>query len=158
MAYSLTQIRLHWIVFILVALQYLLHESIIAAWDQIQKGGTPAFDPLVTGHVVGGVLILALVVWRIVLKLQRGAPALPENEPPALKAVAQVTHLGLYLLLILMAVSGGTAWFGGVEFAAEVHEVLRIVLLALVGLHVLGALYQQFVLKSDVMQRMRKPG
>ena len=46
----------------------------------------------------------------------------------------------------------------GVEAAAEGHEVMRIILLALVALHVLGALYQRLVLRSDVMTRMVKPG
>ena len=49
------------------------------------------------------------------------------------------------------------AWFGGIDPAAEVHEVLRIVLLALVGAHVLAALWHQFWLKDGLMLRMKQP-
>ena len=156
--FSATQIRLHWIVFIVIVLQYVLHDSISEAWHAVERGQEIAFDPLVAGHVFGGILVLALALWRIVLRLKRGAPPPPEHEPAILKLAAGATHLGLYALLILMPVSGMAAWFGRVEAAAEGHEVMRIILLALVALHVLGALYQRFVLKSDVMTRMVKPG
>jgi len=156
--YTKLQIRLHWAIFLFIAIQYLAHEAIAEAWEQIGRGETLAFDPLVMGHVFVGGLILLLVVLRIALRLRNGAPPLPEEEPPALKAVAHLTHMGLYVLMIAMPVSGAVAWFGGVEPAAEAHEVMRIVLLALVLLHVVGALYQQFVLKTDILARMKRPG
>lgn len=155
--YTRTQIALHWIVFLLVVLQFVLHDTIAEAWDAIGKGTEYAFSPLIAQHVFGGILILALVIWRMAIKARRGAPALPENEPALLKLAAHGAHLALYGLLILMAVSGGMAWFGGVEAAANGHGVLKVLLLALVALHVLGAFYQHFVLKSDVLNRMRKP-
>ncbi|WP_161594519.1 cytochrome b [Marimonas lutisalis] len=156
--YTRAQIRLHWLVFILIALQYVLHEPMSEAWDVIEDGGSVAFDPLVFVHVAGGMLILLLVVLRIGLRLRVGAPPLPAEEPAAMKMLAHVTHLGLYVLMIGMPVSGAVAWFGGAEAAAEAHEVMRAILLALVALHVVGALYHQFVLKTNLMNRMRTPG
>jgi cytochrome b561 len=156
--YSRTQIALHWGIFVLIALQYLLHDTIAEAWDKIEQGQEFVFHPLIAAHVFGGLLILALVVWRIVLRRRRGAPALPAEEPVAMQWVAKATHAGLYALMIAMPVSGGMAWFGGVEAASEAHEVMRVILLALVVLHVVGALYQQFVLKTDIMARMKRPG
>lgn len=70
--------------------------------------------------------------------------------------LAKLTHVGLYALMILMPLSGAVAWFGGVETAAQGHNVLRIVLLALVALHVVGALYHQFVLRDGTLARMRR--
>lgn len=156
-AYSRAQIALHWVIFGLIALQFLLHDWISEAWDKIEEGQPFVFHPLIAAHVFGGLLILALVVWRIVLRRTRGAPALPPEEPPAMQLVAKLTHAGLYALMLAMPISGGVAWFIGVEAAAEAHEVMRILLLALVGLHILGALYQQFVLKTDIMARMKRP-
>ena len=75
-----------------------------------------------------------------------------------LKLVAHVTHWALYALMILLPIGGGMAWFGGVEFAAEVHGTIAPVLMFLIVLHVVGALYHQFVLKTNLMDRMRKPG
>lgn len=44
------------------------------------------------------------------------------------------------------------------DAAAQAHEAMRIGPLALVGLHVLGPLYHQFVLKTDIMARMKRAG
>ena len=60
------------------------------------------------------------------------------------------------LTMILMPLSGSVAWFGGVEAAAQGHNVLKIVLLALVALHLVGALYHQFVLRDGTLARMRR--
>ncbi|MEZ5862615.1 MAG: hypothetical protein R3D25_00455 [Geminicoccaceae bacterium] len=81
MGYSRAQIRLHWLVAVLITLQYLLHEPIVAAWRAFRKGETLAFQPLVALHVAGGLAILALVLWRSWLRYRRGAPPPPEAEP-----------------------------------------------------------------------------
>lgn len=156
--YTKTQIRLHWLIFLLIALQYLNNDAISHAWRQMGRGETVVFDPMILVHVALGVLIALMVLMRIVARLRYGAPALPEEEPPALRLAAQLTHLGLYLLMVAVPVSGAVAWFLRVEAAGEAHEVLKALLLVFVGLHVLGALYQQFVLKTGVMTRMTRPG
>lgn len=156
--YSRAQIRLHWIVALLIVPQFVFHDAMSEAWDAARRGvEATGIDPLVPAHVFGGLAILALVVWRLVLRARLGAPAAPDAEHPALKLVAKLTHGALYLLLILLPVSGAVAWFGGVEGAADGHEVMKTVLLALVVLHVLGALFHQVVLKSDVLTRMKRP-
>lgn len=157
-AYSRSQIMLHWLIFLLITVQFLLHEPMSEAWDRVEDGLAVSFDPLVASHVVLGGLIFLLMMWRVVLRLKRGAPELPAEEPPALKLIANLTHMGLYVLMVLMPVSGAVAWFGGAEAAAEAHEVMKALLLLLVGLHIAGALYQQFVLKTNIMARMKRPG
>ncbi|WP_421855362.1 cytochrome b [Oricola sp.] len=156
--FTATQIRLHWIVFILIVAQYVLHEGISQAWDAVERGQPAGFNPIVASHVLFGILVLALTLWRLTIRTRRGAPPPPEDEPAVLKLAASATHFALYALLILMPLSGLAAWFGGAEMAAEAHETMRIVLLALVALHVGGALYHHFILKTDVLTRMRRPG
>ena len=156
--YSRTQILLHWLMFILIAAQFLLHEPIAEAWDKVEDGLPYAFHPLIAAHVLGGLLILVLVLWRIKIRLSHGAPALPDKEPALMKLAAHVAHLSLYALMILMPVTGAVAWLGGVEAAGEAHEVLRAVLLLLVLLHVVAALFHQFVLKTNLMARMKLSG
>lgn len=152
--YSRTQIVLHWLVFILVALQYILSAPIAEAWSDIRAGIEPTIQPPVVGHVLGGLAVLGLVIWRLVLRARRGVPPPPEGQPAALRIVAHVTHWSLYAALILVPVTGAAAWFGGSEQAAGAHSVLRIVLLALIALHVAGALYHQFWLRDGLMARM----
>jgi cytochrome b561 len=155
--YSTTQIALHWAVAVLVAAQYIFKDTISGAWEAIRQGQTYAFDPLILAHVVGGGLILAFVVWRLALRLRRGVPQPPENEPAPLKTLAHVAHWGFYAVLAAMAVTGLFAWFGDVVPAARAHNVLKVVLLALVALHVLAIPFHRIVLKNNVMQRMIRP-
>lgn len=157
LGYTRTQIALHWVVFLLVAAQFILGDNISEAYRAFLREGTFEPSAVVFSHIAFGVLILLFVVWRMAIKARRGAPALPENEHPLLQFAATATHFGLYGLLVLMAVSGGLAWFGAQRWAAEGHEILKALVIALVALHVAGALYQHFVLKSDVLNRMRTP-
>lgn len=153
--YSLSQIRLHWIVAALIAAQYIFKEPIGEAWRAYVDGAAVEFNPLILAHVAGGFLVLMFVIWRLALRLTRGAPKPPEQEKPALKHVAHLTHWTLYALMILMPVTGALAWFGSVEQAAFAHDVLKAPLLILSILHVLAALFHQFVLKTNLIARMK---
>lgn len=154
-SYTRTQIVLHWLVALLVLAQYLDNGAIGSAWRAMRRGleEVPG-GPLVAAHVVIGVAILAFGIWRVVLRLTHGAPPPPAGEPRILRILAAATHGGLYLLLLLLPVSGLVAWFGGIGQAADAHSVLKSLLMAVVLLHVAGALYQRFVLRSDVLARM----
>lgn len=155
--YSSTQIGLHWIIAALIALQFLFNEPIAEAFEQIEEGGVPAFSPLVLGHVAGGIAILLLVLWRVSLRLRRGAPDSPSGTPPLLHMAAAAAHLALYALMVLVPVSGLVAWFGGVGPAGEGHDVMTKLLLILVALHVAAALYHQFIRKDHLLLRMMRP-
>lgn len=155
--YSATQIGLHWIVAVLVAGQYIFKDSISSTWDSYTQGQEIAFSPLVFAHVSGGVLILTFVVWRLVLRLTRGAPPAPENEPASLKALSHVAHWGVYALLAAMSLTGGMMWFADVATAAQAHNVLKVALLALIVLHVLAVPFHHLLLKNNLMQRIMRP-
>jgi cytochrome b561 len=134
--------------------QFLAHEGIEGAWDKVEKGLEVTYSPLVAGHVFGGLAILLLAVWRISIKIKRGSPALPESEPKIQKIAAHATHGILYLLMLLVPISGAVAWFGGVMPAADGHEVMTSILLFVVALHFVAALYHHFYLKTDILRRM----
>ena len=153
--YNKTQIRLHWLTLILIIYQFALHEPIAEGWDIMREGGVPDPNPLVLQHVIGGLMVLALVLWRLRIRMTRGAPALPAEEPAILKGIAHLTHWVLYALMILMPVSGAVAFFGQVEAAGNAHEFMRGLMLLFAALHIVGAIFQQFVLKTNIMDRMR---
>ena len=56
-----------------------------------------------------------------------------------------------------MSVSGALAWFVDLTIAAQVHNIFKVVLLALVALHVLAIPFHRIVLKNIVMIRMIRP-
>ncbi len=66
-------------------------------------------------------------------------------------------HGLIYLLLLLLPISGSVAWFLGVEAAGEVHGLLKNLLLGAIVVHIAGALFQHFVRRSEVLMRMFKP-
>jgi cytochrome b561 len=155
--YSTTQIALHWIVAVLVAGQYIFKDNIASAWDTHSQGQEIAFSPLVFAHVAGGMLIFAFVIWRLVLRQSHGVPPAPENEPAALKKLSHVAHWGFYAVLAAMSITGGMMWFGDIAAAAQAHNVLKIVLLAMIALHVLAVPFHRIFLKNNIMQRMLRP-
>ena len=153
--FSPAQIGLHWLTALLVLVQFLNDHAIGRAFRAtMRRAAEIPGGWLVTAHVVIGVAIFVFAFWRIALRLKRGAPPAPIGEPRALQRVAAATHGLLYGLLVLLPLSGLVAWFGAVGPAAEVHELLKSVLLAVIALHVAGTLYQQFVLRSGVVARM----
>lgn len=151
------QIALHWIVTLLVAGQYIFKDSITSAWDAIRQGTDYAVDPLILAHVAGGGLILVFILWRLALRLRHGAPPQSENEPAPLKALSHVAHWAFYAVLAIMSVSGALAWFADLTIAAQVHNVFKVILLALIALHVLAIPFHRIVLKNNVMVRMLRP-
>lgn len=153
--YTRLQIALHWIAALLIVQQYLFKDSIATAWAAIANGMQSSFNPLVLAHVTGGVLILLFALWRLLIKARRGVPALV-GQSAAQRVLAKATHVGLYALMVLLPVSGAVAWFGGVEVAAQGHNIFKFALLALIALHVIGALYHHFVVRDGLIDRMWK--
>lgn len=153
--FSTIQVALHWLTALVVLAQFLNDDAIADAFRATMQGAANiAESPLATAHVIGGLAVLAFAVWRIGLRILRGAPAAPAGEPRLLSRVAAATHGLLYLLLLLLPLTGLAAWVWEIGTAGGLHEILTTALLVLVGLHVAGALYQQLVLRSDVLARM----
>ena len=152
--YSAKQIWLHWVLALLIIIQFVLHDGILAVSDAMAKGQEPAMTLIARSHIILGILIFILALVRVYVRLTRGAPRAPDDEPAVLRFLAGATHLVLYAILIAMPISGAASWFGGVEAASFGHFVGKFVLLAFFLLHFVGAIYQRFILKTDVMQRM----
>lgn len=155
--YSRLQIALHWGVFMLFAFNFIFSEGMGKALRIKLEGGVPeGLVPLL--HPPVGVAILVLTLVRMAVRLRKGAPELPAGGHPLMDKAAHLGHLALYGLLVLIPASGMAAWGGGIEQAGDVHEVLVKVTMLLVIGHALAALVHQFVLKDNLMARMRPGG
>jgi cytochrome b561 len=157
--YSLPQIALHWTIAALVLVQLLFNEGMQEAWDAREDGerAAAADEAGATVHIVVGATILALAAIRLVVRLTRGAPPVPRQHPLPLRVIASATHVALYGFILLQPLTGATAWFLGIEEAAEIHELGPFIILPLVTLHAAGALAEHFVFRTDVLKRMLKP-
>ena len=158
--YSRSQIILHWAIAVLVVFQFVGSDTISELVEQVGLTASSAetIPLLARAHVIAGILTFVLVLVRVFMRFTKGAPALPAEETAMMKMAAHATHGILYLALFLMPLSGAAAWFGQFELADTVHLALKFVLLGFVALHVLAALYHQFILKNGLIKRMMKAG
>jgi superoxide oxidase len=166
-----TSILLHWLMVLLITIQFSSawlrgaahHEASLAA-------------AILTIHRTAGMLTwfvgLIRLIWRHNFAY---LPPFPESMPKLQQAMAKANEYGLYLLLFLQPITGlfGTLFHGQpfelfiwnvpALFApnpeirvlfVEAHEFGAKALIALIGLHAAAALFHQFVLRDDVLQRM----
>ena len=154
--YSAAQIALHWAVVVLVAFQYLGHVGIETVWNAylLDKPSPTNATVLAYMHIGAGVVILLLALARIYLRVTRGAPPPPPDEPKVLKLLAESVHALIYVLLIALPISGLVAWTSGITAVGTAHVLMKTALLAAIVLHITGALFQHFVMRSDVLMRM----
>jgi cytochrome b561 len=125
-------------------------------------------------HKSLGVTIFALIIIRILWRLGHKPPALLTSYQAWERKLATATHHLLYLLMIILPLSGlmmtlnskyGLKWFG-IDFLSgtdnkpmrelfqSTHEIIGLMMVALVVVHVLGALKHKFIDKDDTLKRM----
>jgi len=138
------------------------------------------FNWLYPYHKSFGLLVLLLVAARLAARRSARLPGLPRALPPWERRLAKAAHVALYSLMILVPVMGyslsssftqsdGVYFFGvnlpellpknDARFAVfdRLHAILAYTLLALIILHVLGALKHRFLDRDkdrDVLTRM----
>ena len=125
-------------------------------------------------HKSFGITILGLIAFRVLWRLTHPAPALIKTMKAWEKKLANATHHALYLVMVLVPVSGagmalyskyGIKWFGiplaeglGDDALRDIfknaHEIIGIILLVLLGLHILAVLKHTFVNKDGTLKRM----
>lgn len=127
-------------------------------------------------HKSLGVTVMILVLIRIAIRLKNKPPALPTTIKAIERKLANGTHHILYLLMILVPLSGYlmSSFFGFPvhlfsleipmlvsanptvgKFFAEAHEILAYALLGVITLHALGAFKHLFDGKeNNVLRRM----
>jgi cytochrome b561 len=154
LSYSTWQKRLHWIIVVLVGLQYVVFDGIGHAFRLSLERGALQYTAGVIGHLVAGVLIFLLMIWRLLLRLERPVPPPPPAEPALARRASAAVHLAFYALLILLPPTGAAAWFLGSRTIGEIHDIGQTVLMYLVGLHVAAALVHQFWWKTGLLSRM----
>lgn len=167
--YNGVQIALHWLIALLIFGLYAVGLSV----DSFDKPMRPFIINL---HALFGLALLVLVVARIAWRATHAAPPYPDAMGPLLRKTATAGHGLLYLLTLLVPIIGLRAFFfrgrpfdfgffqipspleGNHDLAeqtAELHGLFAHLLIALVVGHVIVALYHQFVLRDNLLARMR---
>ncbi|HEY0504404.1 MAG TPA: cytochrome b [Lysobacter sp.] len=164
--------RLHWLMALLVLVVYLAIEQ-----RGLFERGTAERAAMVQSHFWLGLLVLALVGWRIALRLRHGVPAIHPSLPAWQALPAGLLHLMLYAFLIAMPVLGLlTAWTDGktlfvpfsqialpallspdpalAERLEDLHGAIGEFFYWVIGLHVLATLYHHVMRRDDTLRRM----
>ena len=161
---------LHWLIAALILVQFAL------GWIGHEMDDTPAKVTWMIGHKSVGVTILLLTVFRLSWRLPQNRPVAPTGIAIWQHRAAVSAHWALYALVLGLAIAGWVIadtsripwnlwwviplpdWLGPAkdlhEVAEEAHEFLAWSLFAVIALHVLAALWHQFVRRDDTLRRM----
>ena len=168
--YGLLAKALHWLVAVgIFTLIYLGLEQ-----AGLERGAEKSEIRFIHGSIALAVFFLMTI--RIVWRFMNDSPGHPEGMQAWQRISATVVHWGLYAAVFIQLVSGGmTVATGGKplpffglfsvplpvaenrdnhEFWEEIHEFAWRIVAVLVVIHVLGALYNHFIAKNDVLRRM----
>ena len=129
--YSDLQVALHWIIAFLVIVQAFVTNGATGRMAEAMEDGLAMSLASRFGadlHVAFGVTVFLLALVRVGVRLHRGAPPHPDDDPVATQLAAHLIHVLLYAVILLI-----------------------------VGVHVVGALYRLFVVRTDVLVRMIQP-
>jgi cytochrome b561 len=168
--YTATAIALHWLIALLVAC------SATLGLYMVDLPLSPSKLQYYSWHKWIGVSIFIFAVLRVLWRLTHTVPPMPPAMPRWERGAAAVSHLLLYVLIIVIPLSGWlmssalgvqTLYLGVLplpdlvakdkilgEQLTLVHAGLNWTLAVLVGLHVAAALRHHFVARDDVLQRM----
>jgi cytochrome b561 len=163
---------------LLVTLHWLLAVLIVAALalGALVMVKIPNSDPMkleaLRSHMIGGVLILLLMLVRLLVRTRTTHPAPASAGNPMLDRLAWASHRLFYVAVLGMASSGifmalqtglPAIVFGGdsalpADFwvfpVRTVHYLFSRLLMALIALHVAGALYHTLILRDGLLRRM----
>jgi cytochrome b561 len=168
--YTPTAQALHWLIALLIVLQFVLARMAVALPLGARKLA------LLAEHKSFGMTVFMLAVIRFAWRLKNRPPSLPTNMHRVERFLARFTHVSFYVLLVAMPLSGwlmssaknySVSWFGAFSwpnliapsetafsFYKTLHHLLSNLLFAIASLHILAALKHHFWNKDDVLARM----
>lgn len=169
--YTATAIALHWLIAVLLLGQFafgLLLEDI--------PRGTPARGMYVNLHKSTGIVIGLLILVRISWRMTHKPPPLPDTMPVWQRHAARLSHIMLYLCMVMLPLSGylasnfsrhGIKFFNRVHwqpwgpddkgwyaFFNQTHHLAALLLAIFVALHVLAVAKHMLIDRDGLLLRM----
>lgn len=167
--YGMVAKSLHWLIFVLLAVQYTIGSIMPHIGRRTPDEGWVAW------HFSVGAAILFFIGVRLIWRLVHSVPQLPILALWE-RVLSSFVHWALYLLVLVMTLLGWAAansrgWdvhlFGIVTLpaiapkgshwgheAGDIHNILVYVLLGFIVLHVVAAFYHYFIRHDGVVARM----
>ncbi|MDM7459045.1 MAG: cytochrome b [Paracoccus sp. (in: a-proteobacteria)] len=162
---------LHWLIGIPIL--FMIPTGLIMTRDDLPR---ETRDILFLFHKNAGTLLLAAIAIRVLHRIRTRPPALPLSMPALQRRAAQISHFGLYLLMVVLPVSGfirvraggfpieilGLSGAGSIvprsdalaSLASQIHDVAGTALIGLLALHLSAAAYHGLILRDGVLRRI----
>jgi cytochrome b561 len=175
LAYRPIQKWLHWSMAAIIVLV-----MIPAGLTMTRLGEGEATNTLYELHKSFGLIVFGLAVVRTAIRLSRGAPPLEPNVPVWQRFAAYTSHYALYMLIFLVPLTGWAATSAccapvnlfwtvpltlpvphGEDLATGIfrlHYGFVYTLMAIVAVHVAGALQHHFIRRDRTLVRMLPEG
>ena len=173
-SYDGVWIALHWIIVGLVLIQYFTKIVSPGSFPGVSERSLNAW------HLAVGPTILLLMLVRLAWRLTHPTPPAPTDIAKPLQLLSRATHWAFYALLIILPILG---WVSASGYGAhptilglvelpqiaaksksvgetwgDLHGTLAWVVLAVIGLHICGAIYHAVAKEDGVFQRMLPVG
>ena len=169
--YGLVSVALHWLMALLILSLYFLGLYIVdlTYYD-------PEYKTIPAIHKGLGLLMFALLAFRLVWTALNTSPASVPGTKPVENQLAKAVHIAMYLLMLIIPISGylistadgrPVSFFGlfdvpalitsidqQEEVAGRVHEWSANLLIGLVVLHALAAVKHHFINRDQTLARM----
>lgn len=168
--FSRLTVTIHWLTVLLFICVYISME-----FRDIFERGTPGRDLVKTSHYWFGICILLLLAVRLFARFSQPTPAITPPQPHWQHQLAKVTHLAIYVLMLVMPFIGlcllsadaVSLRLFGFEFPAlmapnaataewleDIHEIGATIGYYLIGVHAVAALFHHYLLKDNTLIRM----
>ena len=168
--YTNTAVLLHWIMAILIICMI-----VMGMYMEDLPKGTAERTWWFTLHKSIGLTLGLLAIARLGWKIFNPAPALPDFVKASHRKISTIVHHSLYLLLFLQPLtgyisssfSGYKTKFWGIplyhwgwkspelnEFFTNLHEFCAVLLIALIGLHIVGFAMHMKNGEYEILKRM----
>lgn len=162
---------LHWVAAVLIVVVYVDGVMLLDDWDEHGGRGRG----FVEWHAAAGMTVAVVMLARLMWRLVNRTPMMPAQSPEWEKAAAHAAHAALYVVTLLVTLSG---WFMAAgltpplvpsllwllpvpspvaikgEWLKEVHEILSNLLIVLAVGHALAALWHHYIKGDSVLRRM----
>ncbi|MFL0809544.1 MAG: cytochrome b [Agarilytica sp.] len=169
--WGVVSIGFHWLTAMAVVCLFA-----VGLWMERLDYTHPLYKTVPHLHKSFGVLLIAVVLFRLIWRFKQGVPHPLENHQRWEKLMAKTIHIAFYVLILLMFPTGyliTTAKGQGLEvfslfsipsvisgienledIAGEIHEMIAFTIISLAGFHMLGAIKHHFIDKDNTLKRM----
>lgn len=168
--YHASQVVLHWLSALLVLLAWAIGALV---FERVADSDSATRLLALRVHMAAGLTVGFVVALRLALRFALAQPPRATTGNAKLDALAPMVHAGLYLAALAMVASGLALAVttglpdivlgrsrapipAGIHDAPvhAVHAAIGVLLISLVVLHLLAALYHQFVRRDRLLARM----